>query len=458
MATSANASPWEPVMKSVFVSRYAGLSLLSLVIEQAIVASSTFWLAWLAKAIADGSTLLPPFIGFVCSLTLVYVPSLIKRTCLAKAKVAALERYVDLCSRGLHCVPHLSQNQVFQRERRGFIETESFLVIDEAFDFADMSLGLLLNVAFNVSALCIAFGARLLWAYLLAAGLGIALTAASAKRVRSDSAAMQESRAGAYGALAGAWDAITLGNAYNLDLWRKDFGRKIAGYRTGAAGAVRNIEALTSLTLWVSVIPVAAFMAHALFSPHANAALKTVILATFPRQIQVIQYIADIVNCLLRWSAARERVRSLGRALVVGPDTGGMTGRIQKERIACVNAEGLQVELDGFEPPGTGRLTVRGGNGSGKSTWLLDLKRRRPNGSIILPAHNRLHFASVAGADLSTGQRLGRIMEELYAVEPLQLILLDEWDANLDRENMQRIDALIDRLARRCYVIEVRHR
>lgn len=445
-------------MKSIFTSRSAGLFLLFLVIEQAIVASSTFWLTWLAKEIVGNGPLLFPFIGFTCSLTLVYIPSTLKNIYLAKAKVDSLARYVDMCARGLRCVPHLSRSTAFQREKRHAIETESFLVIGETLDFANLSLGLLLNVVFNVSALCIAFGSNLLWAYLLAAAIGIALTAGSARRVRSDSTAMQESRARAYGALPGAWDAITLGNAYNFELWSNDFGRKLDEHLSKVSAATRNIEVLTSLTLWVSVLPIIAVMAHAMFSKDSDAAMKAMILATFPRQIQVIQYIAEIVNCLLNWNAVQERLAGIARASVVDPDAKGMSGRIQHDKIACVDAAGQRVELEGFKPPEVGRLTIRGENGSGKSSFLLDLKRRHPEDSVILPAHHRLHFASAAETDVSTGQKLSRILEELCCVEPLGLLLLDEWDANLDPENMQRIDAAIDRLAQRCCVVEVRHR
>ena len=86
-------------MKSTFVSRYAGYFVLFLVIEQAIVASSTFWLAWLAKGIIDNGPLMLPFIGFTCSLTLVYIPSILKNTYLSKAKIRSLELYIDKIGR-----------------------------------------------------------------------------------------------------------------------------------------------------------------------------------------------------------------------------------------------------------------------------------------------------------------------------------------------------------------------
>jgi len=182
------------------------------------------------------------------------------------------------------------------------------------------------------------------------------------------------------------------------------------------------------------------------------------ILATFPRQIQVIQYIAEIVNSLLRWRAVKERVSSLYRTIAVGMETGEMTGKINMQQISCSDATGNIVDLSNFKLPSAGRLTMRGGNGSGKSTLLLDIKRRYPEHSIILPAHNNLHFSSVAGEDLSTGQKLARIIDELFGIKNLRLLLLDEWDANLDAGNMRMIDAKIDRLAQFCCVIEVRHR
>ncbi len=445
-------------MKSVFVTRSSALFVIFLAAEQAIVASSTFWLARLAAGLVGGGNLAWPFTGFVASLTLVYIPSIAKRTALAKAKITALERYIDACVRELWCLPHLSRSQAFQHDRRASIETESFLVIDEAFDFADFSLGLSLNVVFNVVALSAVFGARLLWAYMLTAVIAVAATAASVRRVRSDSALMQKSRSQAYGALADAWDAVTLGNTYNMRLWKEGFARKIASYRASASGAVARLELLTSATLWVSILPVVVVLARAMFGAASSVVTQTMVLATLPRQIQVIQCIADIVNCLLKWSAVRERVTGLFRAVAVRPGAKGLTGSIRPEKIVCMNAAGASVRLDDFCPPKTGRLTIRGENGSGKSTFLLEIKRRYPQASLILPTHSRLLFSSVADADVSTGQRLVRILEELRGVEPLSLLLLDEWDANLDGENMRRVDVAIDELARRCCVVEVRHR
>jgi energy-coupling factor transporter ATP-binding protein EcfA2 len=50
------------------------------------------------------------------------------------------------------------------------------------------------------------------------------------------------------------------------------------------------------------------------------------------------------------------------------------------------------------------------------------------------------------------------VFAEVQAFENVRYILLDEWDANLDSENIGRLDAAIDRLAEKWTVIESRHR
>lgn len=445
-------------MYRIFATKHTFHFLVFLVIEQAIVASSTVWLVWLARGISGGSGLLVPFLGFICSLTLVYIPSVWRRTALSKAKNAALLGYMDICAKGLYCVPHLCRSKKFQHGKKDFIETESFLVIDETMDFADTFLGLALNVLFNVFALSFAFGGRLLWAYLCSAAIGVFMARLLSCRVKKDSLAMQNERTKTYSALGEAWDAITLGNKYNLDLWQKHFGGSLDGYKNKAASAIFNIEVFTAMTLWLSVVPALALMAYVMFSPQSGVTIKTIVLATLPRQILVTQYIAELINYLLKFSAVRERLSGLARVPDLPADITAMTGTVAHDRIVCTDPAGRRVDLDGFEPPARGRLTIRGGNGAGKSSLLMELKKRYPRDSVILPAHNRLRFNSVAGLDLSTGQKTCRVLDELCGIDSLKLVLLDEWDANLDSENMSKVDSMIERLAGRCCVMEIRHR
>ena len=104
-----------------------------------------------------------------------------------------------------------------------------------------------------------------------------------------------------------------------------------------------------------------------------------------------------------------------------------------------------------------GRLTMRGENGAGKSTALMLVKNSLANRAFFLPTQNQLSFTSETNK-YSTGKSLrNRLMEILEKVD-VDVLLLDEWDANLDKENQERLSALIEELASKKCVIEVRHR
>ncbi len=98
-----------------------------------------------------------------------------------------------------------------------------------------------------------------------------------------------------------------------------------------------------------------------------------------------------------------------------------------------------------------------GGNGAGKSTLLSTLKQRLGDDAILIPAqHGKLEWQH-PGAELSTGQRTLAQLEEIAAQTTARYLLLDEWDANLDRGNRQAVSELLDLLSQGRVIVEVRH-
>jgi len=77
--------------------------------------------------------------------------------------------------------------------------------------------------------------------------------------------------------------------------------------------------------------------------------------------------------------------------------------------------------------------------------------------AFFLPTHNQLSFLSETNK-YSTGESLHNRLVEIIEKVDADVLLLDEWDANLDHENKERLSSLIDELARSKCVIEVRHR
>jgi ABC-type transport system involved in cytochrome bd biosynthesis fused ATPase/permease subunit len=128
----------------------------------------------------------------------------------------------------------------------------------------------------------------------------------------------------------------------------------------------------------------------------------------------------------------------------------------------------------------TGRVNIRGGNGTGKSSLLASLKTELRQRAFYWPASDRLAFefaggvvpVDVEGDDekivvtesmdkklgFSTGERQLKSLEEIVNDTDARVYLLDEWDANLDAANKVKADALVDALAARARVVEISHR
>src|SRR5262249_54118515 len=117
----------------------------------------------------------------------------------------------------------------------------------------------------------------------------------------------------------------------------------------------------------------------------------------------------------------------------------------------------------------TGRINIRGGNGTGKSSLLASLKSVLRQRAFYWPPSDRLAFGFAGGAvpvdvdgeaivvaesidkklGFSTGERQLKSLEEIVNDTDARVYLLDEWDANLDIANKAKAEALVDALAAR---------
>jgi ABC-type transport system involved in cytochrome bd biosynthesis fused ATPase/permease subunit len=185
---------------------------------------------------------------------------------------------------------------------------------------------------------------------------------------------------------------------------------------------------------------------------------------TLPRQLQIVQNIFALFDLLLSWQGVRQQLAQLEHTLSLT--------QVQKDLTQYVQLEQLSFSVDGCTKRYTGvsevlgalkqteprRVTLRGRNASGKSTVLAMLAEATGEESFYLPTNYvDLAFATRGLGDRSDGARMLGVFQEISEITGLRYVLLDEWDANLDKENVALIDATIARLARHKVVVESRH-
>jgi hypothetical protein len=218
-----------------------------------------------------------------------------------------------------------------------------------------------------------------------------------------------------------------------------------------------------------------------------NTALLVGLATTLPRQIEMTYELHLLASGWNDFIAIWTRFGGVAANMLPQPDP-DFDKRIKFDRLVLREGDGanvvssvgdaLQIAL--AHP--TGRVNVRGGNGSGKSSLLASLKTEMKKRAYYWPTTDRLAFQFTGGvvpvdvegddeddevvvADAmhkklgySSGELQLKSLEEIVNATDAQVYLLDEWDANLDAANKAKADALVDELAARARVVEISHR
>lgn len=263
-------------------------------------------------------------------------------------------------------------------------------------------------------------------------------------------------------ALPEGWLANTLGEPAVMNTFLRLFRRRWRLYRRAAFSAMnasQGFNLLQAIGIW---LPTTAMLIWQ--SPGMSATEVIALAVVMPQLVQTLVETSQMLDNVTWYLGIRGRVAWLNETLV--EQTADLTQRFDTALIRLARKrEGVWVDvpLTGAgdvisltrEP---GRYAIAGANGSGKTSLLLHLKDIMKDRAFYLPAQAFLFPAMRTG--LSTGQRKLRDLRSTFETTKgrVPVILLDEWDANLDPANRERVSAEIDELALRHAVVEVTHR
>ncbi|MGK8251681.1 hypothetical protein [Moraxella lacunata] len=421
-------------------------------IAQLIVASSTFFIANLAKSVTDGTLSLPYLIGFVTSLTLVLIPLYFASIFLEKAKFDSLARYNTLFDKhflGKSC--HYN-NHTLKQTATAMLAQESKHTLDDSLLGVFDMITLLLNVGFNLIVIAWVLDGFILLGY----GLGMVLAMGAVHlfkgRLGNLAKTAQMSRLMLMSGLSKAWDNVIIFNKYNYLRHNRTLTDTLNKAKTDSIHAKSMRHLSSNVGMLVLLVCVLTASGVLFWQNLGDMAMLAMLVATLPRQIQMLQMSHELIGYRAEISTLMARLDGLIQLF----DTPNATldKHIKKDRI-FVKQTNQVFDFDEFlkNPPSTGRITLVGDNGVGKSCVLLTLKNRLSERAYYLPAKHELIFDNTEG---STGQRLIGEIDELTG-DDTPILLLDEWDANLDGVNTDIIHAKLDEIGKTRLVVEVRH-
>ncbi len=441
-------------------------------LQQMIESSATFWLVKVTTSITSGENYFPYLLTFLGSLLLAYIPNCIGLILKTSWKQEAQRSFINAFVAANRDNIGEWSNKGLKEEKLSILTSEGPNTLHTFIDYTWDVYTYSLSVFFNIMALSIVV--EPLFAVTYAVSLVCVIFVMKMRR-RTQLQLTQKAliaRVDLSQSLLAAWDNVLLGNEYNFTLWNERTGQRLKRCLQRNVDLERFDQILAISVSLITSIPSLLVVVYFMIKYQGDMVRLTSFVVILPLLFQILSYTYQTLSLGFRWAMHRSKLTTIYRTIQpteTAPTH--MEKKIKWPKIMAASSTAVSDDHVSLAVPRpmescddllkqtsrNGRLTLRGENGSGKSTALMLVKNALAKRAFILPTHNHLSFSSETNK-YSTGESLrNRLMEILEKVEA-DVLLLDEWDANLDSDNRERLSALIDELSSKKCVIEVRHR
>lgn len=460
------------IISGLLTNRWAISCLIVLAIQQIIEASSTLWLVKLIESITLGESFFPYLILYISSLALPYIPSCIAQILKASWKQETQRSFINtFIGSNKNNITEWS-NKGIKEEKLSILTSEGPLALQSLVDYVWDLFTYVLSVFLNILALSIAV--EPLFAVAYGVSVCCVIVVMKMKRIKQRQLTQKAliARVDLCQSLRAAWDNVLLGNDYNFKLWHERTFQRLKRCLQRNVDLERFDQILAIFVALITAIPSLGVVFYFFTIHQKDTARLTSLVVILPLLFMILSYTYQTLSLAFRWAMHRSKLTTIYRIILASTATNQvMEKKIQWSKITGTHFAGPAEESVSLAMPQpftshedlldrtfrSGRLTLRGENGSGKSTALMLIKNALSDRAFFLPTQNQLSFTSETNK-YSTGESLRKRLIEILEKVDADVLLLDEWDANLDKDNQEQLSSLIDQLSDRKCVIEVRHR
>lgn len=443
----------------LFKSRYAAATFALVAVHQSIIASAAYFLTEVIERFQAGDEYASYLILYFLAMTIPFIPGCASYIALQKWENAIHRQFVSKMQSALSGRIWVYKNEDIKTSVVGMVSRNSFSIVNAFCSYLHSSLTFLLNSVLSIAVISVILPKQLTLGYVASAFISMTLIYFASPAI-SRKAAVAEASNIEYGtALTSIWSNTTLGNSYSERVWNARVQQK-GGQFYEKIIDVTVFRQLNNMVLGLgALIPTMYLIYAAATSESIAAPVFAAIIVNLTRIVHILNSFGALVYQVLDLQTVATRaemlrnllsqVASLPNSLPANP-----RGVV---RMNGVNVDDFALTAQQIAQARAGRFVITGDNGTGKSMLLLHLKNYFGDAAFLLPVDvGSLQWKADVHA-LSTGQRLMSVLAELVDQGKCQVLLLDEWDANLDKSNKQSIDEQLDTIARRQLVVEVRH-
>ena len=458
---------------SLLVNRWAIGCISILTFQQLIEASATYWLVLLAARITHGKSF-TLFLGlYLATLALPYIPLcfayILKISWKQEAQRSFTNHFVKLNK------SHIENwsNKGLKEQKLSVLTSEGPNTINTFIDYFWDLYTYVLSVFFNVMALSIVVEPLFAIAYGISVTCVIIVMKLKYPTQRKLTQKAMTARISLCQSLLEAWDNVLLGNEYNFKLWQEKTTQRLSRCLQRNVALERFDQFLAIFVTLMTAVPTLMVVVYSVLQHKKDPAELSAYIVILPLLFMILSYTHQTLSLGFRWTMHRSKLETIYNTIKssCGESNFALDRKVKWDKLKMTlstAAPDAKISVAAPHPLSShseilqyasqsGRVTIRGENGVGKSTALMLIKKALTHRAFYLPTHNQLSFIAEANK-YSTGESLkNRLLEILEKVEA-DVLLLDEWDANLDAENQERLSTLIDELSAKKCVIEVRHR
>jgi hypothetical protein len=460
-----------------------------MVVEAMLAAATTWFVINAGQRVAVGRFLVGDLIWILTTQSASYVVGVISWIFAERAGYRGFGKFMLRFARENRGKVKLFNDKPAREQVEPFLTGETFQCFFNVMYELEFALKLFLGLVFNAIVLGAEIDVSLPFAYVAAFAVLLLMQWVLQKPIARTYLENQRmnNRITAQGYT--AWDNVFSGNSYNLRLWLGGFKSRLREGLTAQIRAIVAREGMSAMSGIVSLAIVFATVTVVAVENYGHTALLVGLATTLPRQIEMTYELHLLASGWNDFIAIWTRFGGVASNMLPQPDA-DFDQRIKFDRLVLREGEAANVvgsvgdalRIALAQP--VGRVNIRGGNGSGKSSLLAALKTELRRRAYYWPTTDRLAFKFTGGvvpvdveadeedddevvvvADamhkklgFSSGELQLKSLEEIVDATRAEIYLLDEWDANLDAANKAKADALVDALAARARVVEISHR
>lgn len=424
--------------------------------QQILLTLSTYYIAQAGSAIGRENTnnILPYISLFFFFALMAYVASSIGTFFSTRSSNEVWRRYANTTlSKSTENLQHASEKN--KKSIAQWLGGEASSTISHACNFYLGMVSTCLNIVLTLFVFYISVGTGITIALAASLAISFILVIILRHKIVRSAGDMQTQRLRALLSIEFTWNSAMFGSKKMRDNGFLDLDKKVNSYFGEFNKYVILEQIIACCPIIISTVAVIGLLQYSeLFTIVAVGTL----IAVLPRSLQVFGNVHSLSVYLSQFYLVRTKLRNLENFPSRLDVYHLMHDTSLKGISVCETATSEEIqpkELIAKLRDGeitVGRYTITGNNGSGKSSFLKIVKGAVADSILMTPETSFLD----SNSDLSTGQARIKEIEGMFSSSP-SILMLDEWDANLDDDNYKKIDMVLNNASRRGVVIEVRH-